>query len=113
MADAHQLYNESDQLKAAGKLPEAIAKLQEALTLDPAYTLAHSALAVLHQKLGEHEQAIEHAQQACELEPTDSFNFAALSITYQRAFAGTGERAYIQLAEEAMARSRMIEGGMA
>jgi hypothetical protein len=63
------------------------------------------------QKLGRHEEAIEHARQVCELEPNDPFSYTALSVTYQRAYAGTGNHAYIQLAEEAMARSHMIQGG--
>ena len=31
-----------------------------------------------------------------------------MSVTYQRAFAGTGERKYIQLAEDAMAHARSM-----
>jgi tetratricopeptide (TPR) repeat protein len=111
MADAAALYNEADKLKDAGKLEEAVAKLEEALVVDAGYALAHSGLAVLMQKQGKHEEAIEHAQMVCELEPADPFSFTALSVTYQRAYAGTGNHAYIQLAEEAMARSHMLQGG--
>ena len=110
MADAAALYNDADKLKDQGKLEESVAKLQEALEVDPTYALAHSGLAVLMQKLGLHEEAIEHAQKVCELEPKDPFSFTALSVTYQRAYAGTGNHAYIQLAEEAMAKSHMIQG---
>ena len=35
-------------------------------------------------------------------------SFTALSVTYQRAFAGTNQMGYIRLAEEAMERSRML-----
>jgi tetratricopeptide (TPR) repeat protein len=111
MADAAALYNDADKLKEQGKLEDSVAKLQEALHVDPTYALAHSGLAVLMQKLGKHEEAIDHARRVCELEPNDPFSFTALSVTYQRAFAGTGNHAYIQLAEEAMARSHMIQGG--
>ena len=111
MADAAALYDEADKLKEAGKLDEAAAKLEEALQSDPNYALAHSGLAVILQKLGKHEDAIEHARKVCELEPNDPFSFTALSVTYQRAYSGTDNHAYIQLAEEAMARSHMIQGG--
>jgi len=108
MPDRVRLYDEADQLKAEGRLDEAVAKLSEALALDESYALAHSALAVVLQRLGQHEEAIKHAQRVTELEPNDPFSFTALSVTYQRAFAGTNEMSYIRLAEEAMERSRQL-----
>lgn len=110
MADASALYDEADQLKAAGDLEGAAAKLEEALAAEPDYALGHSALAVVRQKLDDHEAAIEHAKKVCEIEPNDAFSFTALSVTYQRAWAGTQKQEYIQMAEDAMAKSRMIEG---
>jgi Flp pilus assembly protein TadD len=106
MADEIQLYDEADQLKTEGKFEEAVAKLQEALAVNEKYALAHSALAVINQKLGRHDEAVKHAQRVAELEPNDPFSYTALSVIYQRAFAGTGNMEYIHLAEEAMARSR-------
>lgn len=111
MSDAVALYDEADKLKDAGKLEEAAAKLNEALAADDKYTLAHSALAVVLQKLGRHEEAIAHAQKVCELEPQDPFSFTALSVTYQRAFAGTQNMQYIRMAEDAMERSRILQSG--
>ena len=111
MADASKLYDEADKLKAEGDLEGAAGKLAEALAEDEGYALAHAAMSVVQQKLGAHDKAIEHAQKVCELEPRDAFSFTALSVTYQRAYAGTGEMSYIQMAEDAMAKSRMIEGG--
>jgi tetratricopeptide (TPR) repeat protein len=111
MADATVLYDQADKLKEEGKLEEAAAKLEEALAVQSNFALAHAGLAVVLQKLGRHEEAIEHAQKVCELDPHDAFSYTALSVTYQRAYAGTGNHAYIQLAEEAMARSHMIQGG--
>jgi tetratricopeptide (TPR) repeat protein len=108
MSDRVKLYDEADKLKAEGKLDEAAAKLEEALALDENYALAHSALAVVWQRLGRHEEAIQHAQRVTELEPDDPFSFTALSVTYQRAFAGTNQMGYIRLAEEAMERSRQL-----
>ena len=72
--------------------------------------LAHSALAVVYGKVNQHEKAIEHGVRASELEPDDSFSWTALSVTYQRAFAGTDEHKYIQMAEDAMAKSKMMTG---
>ncbi len=109
MSDTVTLYNEADKLKDAGDLDGAVAKLQEALEVDETYSLAHAALAVVEQKRGNHDQAIEHAKKVCDLEPNDAFSYTALSVTYQRAYAGTGEMSYIQMAEDAMAKSREME----
>ena len=111
MSEVVKLYDEADRLKAEGKLDEAVAKLQEALAQDDSYALAHSALAVVLQRLGRHEEAIQHAVRTSELEPNDPFSFAALSVTYQRAYAGTNEMGYIRLAEDAMERSRQLGQG--
>ncbi|MBX3424925.1 MAG: tetratricopeptide repeat protein [Pirellulales bacterium] len=108
MADVVALYDEADRLKAAGDLEAAAAKLAETLEVDETYALAHAALAVVLQRLGRHEEAVRHAQRVCELEPNDPFSFTAMSVTFQRAYAGTGETGYIRLAEEAMERSRML-----
>ncbi len=109
MADAVALYDEADKLKDSGKLDEAAAKLKEALAADPSYSLAHAALAVVLQRLGRHEEAIAHARKTCELEPNDPFSFTALSVTYQRAFAGTNDTRYIRMAEDAMEQSRILQ----
>ena len=109
MADVVELYDQADKLKDEGKLDEAVAKLEEALTVDAGYALAHAALAIVLQRQGKHEEAISHAQKACELEPNDPFSHTAMSVIYQRAYAGTGEMKFIQLAEEAMERSRVLQ----
>jgi tetratricopeptide (TPR) repeat protein len=109
MATALELYDEADKYKAAGDLQAAADKLQAAIAADPKYALAYSALAVVLQRLGQHAGAIEAAQKVCELEPGDPFSFTALSVTFQRAYAGTGEMQYIRLAEDAMERSRMLQ----
>jgi tetratricopeptide (TPR) repeat protein len=108
MPERVRLYDEADKLKAEGRLDESVDKLREALALDENYALAHSALAVVLQRLGQHDEAIQHAVRVTELEPHDPFSFTALSVTYQRAFAGTNQMGYIRLAEEAMERSRML-----
>lgn len=112
MSDVVALYDEADKLKIAGDLDGAVAKLQEILAIDENYALAHSALAVILQKMTQHEQAIKHAQRVCEIEPEDPFSFTAMSVTFQRAYAGTNNMAYIQMAEDAMERSRQLSQGM-
>ncbi len=111
MPDASQLYDEAEKLKQAGELEAAVAKLAESIDADPAYALAYSASAVVLQKLGRHEEAIRHAERVTELEPSDPFSFTALSVTYQRAYAGTGDTSYIRKAEDAMERSRQLQMG--
>ena len=110
MSDAIEFCNQGERLKDEGKLEEAVDSYKQALAIDERCVLAHLALAVLYGRLMKHETAVEHAQKACELEPNDPFNFTAMSLTMQRAFAGTGERKYIQLAEDAMARSHQLQG---
>jgi tetratricopeptide (TPR) repeat protein len=110
MADPHALYDDAEKLKDAGKYPEAIAKYLEILAIDESFGLAHLALAVTYGKVGDHEKAVQHGQRACELEPNDPFSYTAMSVTYQRAFAGTRNHEYIQLAEHAMARAHALQG---
>lgn len=109
MSNLMTKYIEAEKLKDDGKLDEAIAKLKEVLAEDESFAIAHSALAVLHGKSKQHELAIEHAKKVCELEPNDAFSYTALSVTYQRAYAGTDNHAYIQMAEDAMAQSQHVQ----
>lgn len=102
MPTNHELYDEADKLKDAGKLDEAVGKFNEILKNDPNYALAHAALAVVYTRLKRHDEAIKHAQTVCRLEPNDPFSFTAMSVTYQRA-------GKIPEAEEAMARARMMQ----
>jgi tetratricopeptide (TPR) repeat protein len=111
MSTSNELYAESDQLKVDGKLDEAIAKLLELLEQEETYAIAHSALAVLYGRVDRHDEAVKHGLRVCELEPNDAFGFTAMSVTYQRAFAGTNNTQYIQAAEDAMARSHTLQSG--
>ncbi len=67
MSDPIALYDEADKLKAAGDLQGAADKLAEAIAADDSYALAHSAMAIVQQKLGAHDEAIKHAQRVCRL----------------------------------------------
>ena len=112
MADVNTIYNEAERLRDDGKYDEAIARLNELLAIDESHVLSHLALAVIYGRVHRHEEAVAHGRRACELDPTDAFNFTAMSVTYQRAWASTQNREYISLAEQAMERARMIQGGM-
>ena len=108
MTTVLQRFNEAEKLKDQGKVDEAATILEQILAEDDSNVLAHLTLARICTQTGKHEQAVLHAEKACELEPNDSTNFTVLSVTYQRAWAGTQDLKYIQMAEDAMARSRMI-----
>lgn len=109
MTETMQKYNVAEKLKDEGKLDEAALMLNEILAEDPSHVLTHLTLGRIYTVQGKYDQAITHSQQACQLEPKEPFNFTALSVTYQRAFAGTQEHKYIQLAEDAMAESQRLE----
>lgn len=110
MATADELYNEAEKLKDSGQLEAAIAKLNEALEQNPRHVLTHLTLAVLCGKVSKHEAAVKHAETACQLDPSDAFNFTVLSVTYQRAYAGTGNMAYIRMAEDARDKAHALQG---
>lgn len=100
------LEREAEKLRQAGEFSAAVEKINAALALDPNFVRGHLSLAVLYHNLQNYELSCRHGEIACELEPNDSFNYAALSVTYHRAFEGTRDRGYIEKAEMAMARSR-------
>jgi len=102
MPTNEELYAEHEKLKDGGQLAEAAAKLEEAVSQDPNFALAHSALAVLYGRLQRHDDAIRHGLKVCELEPNEPFSFTAMSVTFQRA-------GKILEAEDAMAKARMLQ----
>lgn len=104
MTTREERYEAAEALKNAGDLPGAVVALEAVVAVDPDYALAHSALAAWCTRLERHEEAIRHARRVCELEPADPFSFTALSVACMR-----GGR--IAEAEEALARSRMLQGG--
>jgi Flp pilus assembly protein TadD len=109
MPTVDELYKESEQFRREGKHEEAIARLEELQKQDEGHVLSHLALAVLLGKVNRHADAVRHAERAVQLEPTDTFNWTALSVTYQRAFEGTQDRQYIYKAEEAKARAAQMQ----
>lgn len=84
MPTADELYDQAVDLRDKGDKPAAAAKLEEAVALDPDYSIGHGMLAKLYADLAESDKAIEHALKVAELEPDDAFSFTALSVIYQR-----------------------------
>jgi Flp pilus assembly protein TadD len=104
MATREERYEAAEKLKNAGQLADAVVVLEGLVADHPEYALAHSALAAWCTRLDRHEDAVRHARRVCELEPQDPFSYTALSVACMR-----GGR--IAEAEEALARSRMLQGG--
>jgi tetratricopeptide (TPR) repeat protein len=84
MPTPNSLYDEAVDLKDKGDREGAIAKLEEAITLDPQYAIGHGMLAKLYIDIAQADKAIEHAKKVVELEPDDTFSYTALSVIYQR-----------------------------
>ena len=85
MPTVDQRYDEAIDLQQAGKLEEAVGKLEGLLAEQPDYALAHAALGVFYGKLGRQDEAVDHARRVCEIEPDDPFSFMAMSLICQRA----------------------------
>ena len=96
-------YAAAEEIKNGGDLAGAVAAMEALAADEPDFALAHSALGAWCTRLERHEDAVRHARRVCELEPRDPFSFTALSVACMRA-------GLIPEAEEAMARSRMLQG---
>ena len=104
MPTPDERYAEAESLKDAGDLAGAVAALESLVADEPRFSLGHSALAAWCTRLERHDEAVRHARRVCELEPGDPFSYTALSVACMRA-------GRIAEAEEALARSRMLQGG--
>ncbi len=111
MSTSSQRYNAAEKLKDAGQIAEAAELVEQLLADDPDYVLAHMMLGKIYTDLGRYDDAIKHNQRAVELEPNEPLNHSALSVCYQRAWEGTRDPRYIQMAEESLARSHKLHGG--
>lgn len=103
MATRDERYAEAERLKNAGDLAAAVAAVEELVADEPEFALAHSALAAWCTRLERHQDAVRHARRVVELEPSDPFSYTALSVACMRA-------GMIPEAEDALARSRMLQG---
>jgi cytochrome c-type biogenesis protein CcmH/NrfG len=108
MSSISERYNQAEKLKDEGNHQQAIELLKGILQDEPEHVLSHLALGRLYTHTGEHELAVQHGERACQLEPDDAFNFTAMSVTYQRAYAGTNDHKYIRMAEDAMAKAHQL-----
>ncbi|MCX7413092.1 MAG: tetratricopeptide repeat protein [Planctomycetia bacterium] len=104
MASREERYEAAETLKNAGNLAAAVQALEEVVADEPDFALAHSALAAWCTRLERHEEAVKHARRVCELEPKDPFSYTALSVACMRG-------GLIAEAEDALARSRTLQGG--
>jgi Tfp pilus assembly protein PilF len=84
MPTPDQLYDEAVELRDVGDKAGAIAKLDEAVAIDPKFAIGHGMLAKLYSDIAESDKAIAHAKKVVELEPDDTFSYTALSVIYQR-----------------------------
>jgi Flp pilus assembly protein TadD len=84
MPTANELYDQAANLRDSGDKDGAVAKLEEAVALDPDFALGHGMLAKLYADLARADEAISHACKVVDLEPDDSFSYTALSVIYQR-----------------------------
>jgi len=84
MPTANDLYDQAVDLRDKGDKLGAVAKLDDALAIDPNFAIAHGMLAKLYADLAEADKAIVHARRVVELEPDDAFSYTALSVIYQR-----------------------------
>jgi len=103
MSTRDERYAEAERLKNSGDLAGAVAALERLVADDTDFALAHSALAAWCTRLERHQDAVRHARRVVELEPQDPFSYTALSVACMRA-------GMIPEAEDALARSRMLQG---
>ncbi len=75
-------YNEGAELANAGKVPEAIAKLEGAVTAKPDLTAGYEALAHLYIRDKNYDKAIDRANKALEIDTDNQDMFGVLSEAY-------------------------------
>ena len=75
-------YNEGAELANAGKVPEAIAKLEEAVTAKPDLTAGYEALAKLYLRNKNYDKAIDRANKSLEIDNDNQDMFTVLTEAY-------------------------------
>jgi tetratricopeptide (TPR) repeat protein len=75
-------YNEGAELANTGKLQEAIAKLEEAVTAKPDLTAGYEALAKLYLRSKNYDKAIERANKALAIDTDNQDMFSVLADSY-------------------------------
>lgn len=100
MEEVRQLISEGVQLLKDGKLDEAIAKLKEAVDLDPSSVQAHAYLGAAYARDGQGPASVEQFQAAVDLDPDNPVHTFNLGQAFE--VAGSKPRA-MQLYEKALA----------
>ena len=72
------------QYKREGKLPDAVAECEKAISLRPNYAAAHMTLGSLHRAQGNYAKAAVAYEKAVKLEPKDALAHANLGVAYVR-----------------------------
>jgi len=75
-------YNEGAQLANDGKLPEAIAKMEEAVAAKPDLTAGYEALAKLYLRTKNYDKAIDRANKVLEVDTDNQDMFGVLVDSY-------------------------------
>jgi len=75
-------YNEGAELANAGKVPEAIAKFEEAVAAKPDLTAGYEALAKLYLRTKNYDKAIDRANKALEIDTDNQDMFAVLAESH-------------------------------
>jgi tetratricopeptide (TPR) repeat protein len=75
-------YNEAAAMANEGKVPEAIAKLEEAVTAKPDLTAGYEALAKLYLRSKNYDKAIDRANKALEIDTDNQDMFSVLAESY-------------------------------
>lgn len=104
MPTPDELYEAAITLRDQGDKKAAAARLEEAVVIDPGFSLGHGMLAKLYVDLAMADEAIAHALKVVELEPRDVFSYTALSVVYQRC-------GRIREAEDAKAKAFELQHG--
>ena len=110
MSTISELESQAEKFRSEGKVSEEIEALNKIVAEDETFVRAHLALAVAYYKAQDFDASVRHAERACQLEPDDAFNYTALSVTYQRAYAGTNDTTYIEKAESARDLAHQVRG---
>jgi tetratricopeptide (TPR) repeat protein len=84
MSGARELYREAIKLFRGAQLDDAIAKLNQAITIDPAFHDAYEALGEVYSRAGRLDDAIAITQKFCEIAPDAIMAHTNLSRFYQK-----------------------------
>jgi tetratricopeptide (TPR) repeat protein len=112
--DPRFLTYRASQLLAVGRVNEANADIQRALSLNPMYSDAYALQAIIFVVQNEREKALSSAKKAVETGPNSSTAHIAMSYAQQAAFDLEGARASVEEAvkvgpRDALAWARLAE----